>query len=263
MLKFEEREKEAVIDIFTELMDGTVESLIPILRAQTLIIQQLLRNMLSALEYLSSKSVIHRDVKPENILYRRARNGCYIFQLADFGLSRYINDAKLSEGTPIFKAPEVELRKKQTPKSDVWSLFVTMVYILDIEGFWSNWMHMGKPEDRWQLMERASKRELDMLAGMAQFYPEQRLTAKEMLKVLSQRPGNSAQRPEPQHLRGTPQPKMLATGTNKKNVTQKSSSIQCPSCFKIRQHARGCPLTTTVSTNVALRGRSSGPMDLD
>jgi serine/threonine protein kinase len=90
--------------------------------------------MLQALDFLSAHGIIHRDLKPDNILYMSGQNG-YHFQLGDFGLSNFQALAETHAGSPVFMAPEVHYGGKQSPKADVWSLFVTILWTLDAGGF--------------------------------------------------------------------------------------------------------------------------------
>jgi serine/threonine protein kinase len=94
-----------------------------------------LRQMLSALDYLASKNLVHRDVKPDNILYYTLPdNGGLHFQLADFGLAHHQSLAKTFCGTGYYQAPKLWPEKSkvyapQSPKMDVWSLFATIVAV--------------------------------------------------------------------------------------------------------------------------------------
>ena len=97
-----------------------------------------LGQMLSALDYLACNSMCHRDVKPENILYYWVKPGesaggrAYTFQLADFGLANYQQQARTECGTAFYRAPEsfpATTTFVQGPKMDVWSLFATIADI--------------------------------------------------------------------------------------------------------------------------------------
>jgi eukaryotic-like serine/threonine-protein kinase len=86
----------------------------------------------AALEYSHARSVIHRDVKPGNIML--SRNG--VVKVTDFGFSRMVNSlrARLTMvnrvvGTPLFMAPEMIVGKEATFSSDIFSLG-TVLYIL-------------------------------------------------------------------------------------------------------------------------------------
>ncbi len=46
----------------------------------------IIRNVLSALEYIHNMGIIHRDIKPENILIEKNLN----IKLIDFGFSRFL-----------------------------------------------------------------------------------------------------------------------------------------------------------------------------
>lgn len=78
---------------------------------------------------MHEKGIMHRDIKPENILIDSEGNA----KLCDFGWSaRYLADQprKTLCGTSEYMALEVFLGKKQTPKSDVWSLGILLFEIL-------------------------------------------------------------------------------------------------------------------------------------
>lgn len=87
-----------------------------------------LEHMLRALDYLAHENLIHRDVKPDNILYSKSNAG-FTFQLADFGLARHYSRHHSSAGGTVcgttgFQAPELfplcsNVNAKQSPKLDI------------------------------------------------------------------------------------------------------------------------------------------------
>ncbi|KZO97280.1 Pkinase-domain-containing protein [Calocera viscosa TUFC12733] len=87
------------------------------------------RQIGSALEYLHKNSVVHRDLKIENILISQSGN----IKLIDFGLSNLYNPQNhLSTfcGSLYFAAPELLNAKVYTgPEVDVWS-FGVVLYVL-------------------------------------------------------------------------------------------------------------------------------------
>lgn len=84
----------------------------------------------SALDLTLKHSLLHRDIKPGNILFNRDDEP----KLVDFGLARNV-DAELDPeegtwGTPYYVAPEKVLRQKETFLSDMYSLGGTLYHAL-------------------------------------------------------------------------------------------------------------------------------------
>jgi len=94
----------------------------------------------TGLEYLESKSIAHRDVKPDNILLDQDGG----IKLSDFGSSFLVspgNNLHEVVGTRFYMAPElidmkIRLKDEVSFKSDVWSLGITMllVCLIKVEG---------------------------------------------------------------------------------------------------------------------------------
>jgi len=75
-----------------------------------------------ALEYLHARTIMYRDLKPENVLLDFEGNT----KLVDFGCCRQTLSASTLIGTPEYMAPEVILGKGYTCSIDWWSLGVLM-----------------------------------------------------------------------------------------------------------------------------------------
>ena len=76
--------------------------------------------LLSVVEYLHKKGVIHNDLSPQNILISRADNAV---KLIDFGFAD--NDMQLSHslgGTHNYSSPELLSGERVDARSDIWSL---------------------------------------------------------------------------------------------------------------------------------------------
>jgi len=87
-------------------------------------IQEIMRQVLSGLQYLHSHNIIHRDLKPANILVSKNGNQ---YKITDFGISTQVkekmtNVRRTVAGTPWYMAPEVILGKPYSYAADIWSL---------------------------------------------------------------------------------------------------------------------------------------------
>eukprot|EP01132_Coremiostelium_polycephalum_P007597 gene7597-9341_t len=92
---------------------------------------QLVRKIVSAVEYLHNIGIVHRDLKPENLLLKSHGNDLEV-AIADFGLSKIIGANVVIQtacGTPSYVAPEVLNAMGYDKEVDMWSIGV-ITYIL-------------------------------------------------------------------------------------------------------------------------------------
>lgn len=91
----------------------------------------LLAQAADALAAAHAAGIVHRDVKPSNILVTPHGQ----VKLTDFGIARAAADASLTQtglvtGSPAYLAPEVASGQTATTASDVWSLGATLFHAL-------------------------------------------------------------------------------------------------------------------------------------
>ena len=99
---------------------------------------RLVCQMLAALAHAHERGIVHRDVKPSNVLLGGGK-GKRVVKLADFGLARAFDDCKLSGltfqgevgGTPAYMAPEqVTHYRDVKPAADQYSTAATLYHLL-------------------------------------------------------------------------------------------------------------------------------------
>lgn len=93
-------------------------------------IWQLLENLLPVLKYISDRHIIHRNLKPENII--RTKRGDFV--LVNFAMAKIVSVIDIYPsvsiiGSPEYAAPE-QLQGKCVFASDLYSLGVICVYLL-------------------------------------------------------------------------------------------------------------------------------------
>ena len=126
--------------IITELLTGgeLYETIIKFQKFNEKNAAYIMKQILSALNYLNSKGIVHRDIKPENILVQnnplKNKNSFdeIHIKLIDFGASNFFKENEiltLKVGSPYYIAPEV-LNKRYNEKCDIWSASVVLYVLL-------------------------------------------------------------------------------------------------------------------------------------
>lgn len=89
------------------------------------LVLRIARQIASGLEAAHAQGLIHRDVKPGNILVELGTNPR--IKITDFGLARSVDDASMTRtgivsGTPMYMAPEQALGQAMDQRTDLFSL---------------------------------------------------------------------------------------------------------------------------------------------
>ena len=80
-------------------------------------------HLAAGLECLWRRSLVHRDLKPQNLLLTEATDDG-VLKIGDFGFARQLGPSKLAEtlcGSPLYMAPEILALKRYDAKADLWS----------------------------------------------------------------------------------------------------------------------------------------------
>lgn len=137
-------ESQLMIGISMEFMGGKsldaiyhrVIELDPQNRINEKVLGKISESVLRGLDYLHLRKIIHRDIKPQNILLDCLGN----VKLCDFGVSGEVVNSLATTfvGTQYYMAPERVMGKPYTVTSDVWSLGLTLLEVATCKFPFSN-----------------------------------------------------------------------------------------------------------------------------
>ena len=94
-------------------------------------IKNYFRQIINAIQFIHNKNIIHRDIKPKNILIA---NNKKTIKICDFGFSKHYDKKKMNMtlcGSPLYMAPEIYKKNGYFESVDIWALgiiFYEMVY---------------------------------------------------------------------------------------------------------------------------------------
>ncbi len=188
-------EQEQEFYLVEELIEGHTlkEELIPGHRWMESQVIQMLQDVLGILEFVHSRGVIHRDIKPDNLIRRTSDNKIV---LVDFGAVKQVQtqmvgypvqvSATVAIGTPGYM-PSEQARGLPRPNSDIYSLGIIAIQAL------TGLMPLQLQEDPntgeilWQHLASVSPGLANVVSKMVQYHFKDRYqSATESLQALQQ-----------------------------------------------------------------------------
>ena len=145
----------------------------------------LFKQIIEGIGYIHSKSILHRDIKLDNILLDGKGN----VKIADFGVSKTVKQGETmyeQSGTPAYIAPEIIRNEGYRGfKADLWSAGVVLFALLfGTVPFKANNMkdlHQQILQARYNMKEEVSAEAKDLIRGLLNTDPKRRLSVRKVL----------------------------------------------------------------------------------
>ncbi|KAJ7993068.1 hypothetical protein DPEC_G00268600 [Dallia pectoralis] len=162
-----------------EMLDSVDEKRFPVFQAHRYFCQ-----LLNGLEYLHSQGIVHKDIKPGNLLL--TTDGA--LKISDLGVAEALHPFAeddmccTSQGSPAFQPPEIAngLDTFSGFKVDIWSAGVTLynittsLYPFEGDSIYKLFENIGKGD--YSVPEECSPLLSDLLRGMLEYDPEKRFS---------------------------------------------------------------------------------------
>ncbi|NXN70094.1 STK11 kinase, partial [Himantopus himantopus] len=166
-----------------EMLDSVPEKRFPVFQAHGYFCQ-----LIDGLEYLHSQGIVHKDIKPGNLLL--TTNGT--LKISDLGVAEALHPfaeddtCRTSQGSPAFQPPEIAngLDTFSGFKVDIWSAGVTLynittgLYPFEGDNIYKLFENIGKGD--YTIPEDCGPPLSDLLRGMLEYDPAKRFSIQQI-----------------------------------------------------------------------------------
>ena len=144
------------------------------------IAKNIFKQLIETIKYLHSIGIVHRDVKPDNILLELDNT----IKLCDFGVSKEVKEGQLltdSCGTPAFVAPEILKDSPYNPyMTDIWSsgvvLYAMITGFFPFRGVNETELHRNILSGVFPKLKDVSNELKDLLSKILEVNPNKRIS---------------------------------------------------------------------------------------
>ncbi|XP_061192507.1 serine/threonine-protein kinase STK11-like [Saccostrea echinata] len=188
LIENEEKQKmymvmEFCVGELQELLEAAPDKKFPVFQAH-----RYFRQLVEGLEYLHGQGIVHKDIKPGNLLLSTEE----ILKITDLGVAEAIDTFAVddtchtSQGTPAFQPPEIAngLESFSGFKVDIWSSGVTLYnmttgeYPFEGDNIFKLFENIGKGQ--YKIPEGVEDNLRDLLTGMLQYEAANRVTLQQI-----------------------------------------------------------------------------------
>jgi serine/threonine protein kinase len=146
------------------------------------------KQVIKGLSFIHKKGLVHRDIKPGNILFAKTTEDLRI-RIADFGLSKHVGSFTVTAGgTMLYMTPEM-ISGQFDQKSDIYSAGLILLELLyNCSGDLQNILNNAKRNQFPPPFESTMKFAVPTLKKMLSFNVSDRPTSEELLQFLNTNP---------------------------------------------------------------------------
>ncbi len=142
-------------------------------------IKKVLLDLNNTFKIMIQYKLIHRDIKPNNILISLDKLDNNSIKLSDYGFTKEISNSMSFSGTTLTMAPEIIKDEEDKSKSDLWSLGIIIYYM-----YFKEYPYNGKNEyqiikqiNSNKILKHSGEKELDDLINrMLKINDNERIT---------------------------------------------------------------------------------------
>jgi len=178
------------------------ESLADSIRAQLPISTEealsLIVTLCRALEFIHSRGILHRDIKPGNIMFQTPERDISTLKILDFGLADLgLQQPARTKGTLLYMAPEV-LHQTIDPRTDIFALGMTLLERLNGQTLYRNQsskaiLHILKDVQQFEIRQQEALQRIDspdlrhVIRRLIAYNPNERFqTASDVILAINQ-----------------------------------------------------------------------------